>query len=55
MGLLHESRMREYITVAHKEGGGGGAIAQSVESGEEVPDSIPAAVAHSLLVASVSV
>ena len=39
-------------------GGGGGAVAQSVERatpGEEVPGSIPAAAARSLLVESVSV
>ena len=38
--------------------GGGGAVAQSVERaapGEEVPDSIPAGAARSLLVGSVSV
>ena len=37
---------------------GGGAVAQSVERatpGEEVPDSIPAAAARSLLVGSMSV
>ena len=39
-------------------GGGGGAVAQSVERatpGEEVPGSIPAVAARSLLVGSVSV
>ena len=41
-----------------KMGGGGGAVAQSVERatpGEEVPGSIPAVAARSLLVGSVSV
>ena len=39
-------------------GGGGGMVAQPVERGtpdEEIPGSIPAVAAHSLLVGSVSV
>ena len=47
-----------YTSVMRKGGGGGGAVAQSVERatpGQEVPGSIPAVAARSLLVGSVSV
>ena len=46
------------LTVVRGGGGGGGEVAQSVERatpGEEVPGSIPAVAARSLLVGSVSV
>ena len=57
IACIHVVRLWK-LHLFRKLGGGGGAVAQSVERaapGEEVPGSIPAGAARSLLVGSVSV